>query len=316
MSDPSISVVVPVYNAQRTLANCLEALLAQDYPDHLVQIIAVDNNSTDRSAQIARSYPLTFLERKDKQSSYAARNLGLQNATGDIVLFTDSDCVARPDWISKFLTVFDDPDVVGAGGRIDDAAPTNEVERFYCEVQPLRNGQKLAPDHYVSLVTANAAYRRTTLSEVGGFDERFETGGDISLSWRVQELGLGRICIVPNAVVVHHHRNTLNGMYRQFRRHGYGSMLLTRLHRDDPRYPQHANWQVTTMLSQLRALMTYMVSLGYRNTIGVFQRRSGYERRKPIYWFVAELGALNGRFRALRHTRCLRHDPPSTGGLV
>lgn len=304
-----ISIVVPVHNGGSTIRSCIEALVAQRDLADWVEIIIVDNNSTDNTVEIVRDYPVTLLHRTDTQSSYAARNLGIQHAIGELVLFTDADCIPAPDWASVMVACFAREEVVGVGGHIEDAQPTNDIERLIAEVQPLRNAVRLEGIYYRSVVTANAAFRRRVLTAVRGFDERMFTGGDIDLSWRIQKQGLGEVVFAPAAVVFHKHRSSLRGMYRQFHRYGYCSGMMTALHRTEPEYPQTANWQARTALAQVRALLTYVGSLAYRNTVGWFQRRSAYERKKPALLFVAELGALAGRFRAFLDTRLFTQPP-------
>lgn len=305
----TVTVIVPVYNGAETVRGCIESLLSQEYPADRFQIIVVDNDSDDDTARIVQQYPVTLLHERDRQSSYAARNRGLQHATGEIVAFTDADCLPERDWVSYLAAAFAAPEVAGAGGHIQDAAPGNDVERFVAEVQPLRNFQRLGEGHHLSLVTANAAYRRTTLEAVDGFDERMQTGGDLDLSWRVQQQGLGEIVYVPQAIVQHRHRNTQKGMYDQFRRYGYCSATMTALHAEDQTYPQTARWQRRQVLKQVRALFTYLASLLYRNTAGLVTGRPRYERIKPFYWLVVESAALHGRLNGMWETRCFRQMP-------
>jgi GT2 family glycosyltransferase len=173
----------------------------------------------------------------------------------------------------------------------------------------LRNDQRLDESHYAAIVTANAAYRKSVLELVGGFDDRMRTGGDIDLAWRVQRQKLGDVVYVPEAVVLHQHRSTLDGMHHQFRRYGYCSAMMTALHHGDAAYPQPPAWQARQVEKQIRALLTYLLSLLYRNTVGLVQRRSPYERHQPFYWLVAESGALRGRLAGMLETRLFHRLP-------
>jgi cellulose synthase/poly-beta-1,6-N-acetylglucosamine synthase-like glycosyltransferase len=313
-SVPPVSVVVPAYDASRTIQDCLGALLEQEFPSESLEIIVVDNNSSDDTSDIVRQYPVTLLYERDVQSSYAARNLGISHAQGEIVAFTDADCVPDSHWVGQLVAAFSRPSIVGVGGQILDAETANNVERFVAEVQPLRNAQRLDGSYHVSVVTANAAFRRSVLETLGGFDRRMRTGGDLDLSWRIQRESLGEIAYAPNAIVLHRYRSTLRGMYRQFRRYGYCSAMMTALHLDDEAYPQKPGWQQRQALRQVRALLTYTASLLYCNTVGLVLGRPPYERKKPGYWLVAEGGNLAGRLAGMWETRLFRHPPQAFRG--
>src|SRR5579862_2632146 len=103
------SVVVPFYNAERTIEKCIHALMAQSYPADRYEILMVDNNSTDTSANIVRSYPAVHYLKEGKQGSYAARNNGIAAAKGTVVAFTDPDCVPREDWLEQIMRAMQVP---------------------------------------------------------------------------------------------------------------------------------------------------------------------------------------------------------------
>lgn len=224
-----VTVIVPVLNAEGTIAKCIRALLAQDYPQSRLQIIIADNGSTDGTQAIIRSYPVTTVI-EPKAGSYNARNLALLLAIGDIIAFTDSDCVPEPDWLSCLIRGFDDPLVAGCGGKIEDFIGTGWVQS-YSNLHVLRQDQSLAestkPHPYI--IGANMAYRKKVFSEIGPFDGRFISGGDTDMSWRVQQAGY-QVRYVPEAVVHHFHRATVAGLYRQYFRYGIGRHCLTCKH--------------------------------------------------------------------------------------
>ena len=103
---PFVSVVVPVRNGERTIAACLESLLAQDYPKDKVEIIVVDNDSADHTAEIIQRYPVTYLLEREVRNPGGVRNRGMREVRGDIVAFTDGDCVAVQDWLQRGVAAF------------------------------------------------------------------------------------------------------------------------------------------------------------------------------------------------------------------
>jgi glycosyltransferase involved in cell wall biosynthesis len=106
-----ISVVVPVYNADMYIEQCIQALLSQNYPDHQYEIIMVDNNSKDKSGEIIKQHPQIQYYKEEKQGSYAARNTGILNAKGDIIAFTDADCAPSVDWLLNIEAAMSHPEI-------------------------------------------------------------------------------------------------------------------------------------------------------------------------------------------------------------
>ena len=95
----SISVIVPFYNSQRYIEKCIQALLAQTYPSRQYEVIMVDNNSADASSAMVRKYPRIRLLSEPKQGAYVARNRGVAASSGELIAFTDPDCVPSRDWL-------------------------------------------------------------------------------------------------------------------------------------------------------------------------------------------------------------------------
>ena len=96
---PFVSVIVPVYNDGQRIGKCIEALLIQTYPQAHFEIIIVDNGSNDNTRSVIEEHPVKLLVEDRIQSSYAARNKGIKNAKGEVIAFTDADCIPAPDWI-------------------------------------------------------------------------------------------------------------------------------------------------------------------------------------------------------------------------
>lgn len=171
---PEISVIVPFYNMERYIRDCIRGLLAQNYPDDAYEIIMVDNNSTDASPAIVKQQPRITLLTEQKQGAYAARNRGLAAARGSIIAFTDPDCVPDPHWLRQIATAFAlTEDVAVVLGHCHMAQETyflSLVEAY--EHQKLQfvftSGRKNLYFGY----TNNMAVRREAFSRVGPFVER------------------------------------------------------------------------------------------------------------------------------------------------
>jgi glycosyltransferase involved in cell wall biosynthesis len=115
---------------------CIESLLAQTYTKHLTEIIVVDNGSTDTTPSVVARYSVTLLFEKDVLTSYAARNRGIAHATGEIIAFTDADCVASLDWLVQIIAPLEDQTVGILLGIVNDASPASLTEEFVARVRP------------------------------------------------------------------------------------------------------------------------------------------------------------------------------------
>jgi cellulose synthase/poly-beta-1,6-N-acetylglucosamine synthase-like glycosyltransferase len=227
-----VSIVVPVYNGERTIEECIKSLLDLEYPKEKYEIIVVDNNSTDNSIEIAKKYPVRLLY-EGKQSSYAARNLGIKNTKGEIVAFTDADCIADKGWLKQLVKNFEEKTTAGVGGEILAYPPENIIERYSVKSNILSQKSffefKLANLKMPFIATANAAYKKGILNVIGLFDDSFTSGGDVDLSWRITFKDY-RIVYEPKAIIYHRHRTTLYGLFRQFFRYGEGQPKLFKKH--------------------------------------------------------------------------------------
>ncbi|PYO71704.1 MAG: glycosyl transferase, partial [Gemmatimonadetes bacterium] len=110
---PRVSVVVCSYNGARTIGDCLDGLARLDYPDY--EVIVVDDGSTDRAAVIARRYPVVVIQTHN-QGLALARNVGLKEATGEIVAYIDDDARPDPQWLRYLAATFMSTAHAGVGG--------------------------------------------------------------------------------------------------------------------------------------------------------------------------------------------------------
>ncbi|HVM97217.1 MAG TPA: glycosyltransferase [Candidatus Acidoferrales bacterium] len=222
---PFVSVVVPVCNDERYVEPCLAALLSQTYPHERFEILVVDNRSHDGSAARIRAHAVRYLQENGIQSAYAARNRGIGVSRGDILAFTDVDCVAGPDWLSLGVGPFADATVGSVGGAIGSAAPHTWVQRHLARQHFLSQHATFTRYILPYAQTANVFYRRAVFEEVGCFEPRWKSGADADLAWRMQLLTSFKLVRSP-AIVFHRHRSTLWSMLRQRFHHGMGSAAL------------------------------------------------------------------------------------------
>jgi cellulose synthase/poly-beta-1,6-N-acetylglucosamine synthase-like glycosyltransferase len=199
------SVIVPVYNAARTLGACLAALARQTVAPDDYEIIVVDDGSTDGSALIAARYAVTLV-RRPHSGAAAARNEGARRARGQILLFTDADCEPLADWLERMVAPFADTEVAGVKGAYR-TRQSSLVARF-AQAEYEEKYRRLARMDGIDFVdTYAAAYRRDLFWACGGFDPRFVLDEDQELSFRLARAG-HKLVFAPDALVYHHHPDT------------------------------------------------------------------------------------------------------------
>jgi glycosyltransferase involved in cell wall biosynthesis len=183
-----ISVVVPFYNSQRHIESCIQALLAQAYPADLYEIIMIDNNSTDRSAAIVRKYSRINLVSEPKQGAYAARNRGIIASKGEIIAFTDPDCVPSSDWLKQIDLSMQDSAariVVGTNESAIEAPMLRMLEDYENEKRSFIFSSRIKTIYYG--YTNNMAVQKSLFSELGVFTE-IRRGADVILVRRCVDL--------------------------------------------------------------------------------------------------------------------------------
>jgi GT2 family glycosyltransferase len=227
---PRVSVVVCAYNAADTIGECLAALESLNYPDY--EVIVVDDGSTDRTADIARRYRSVRLVNIANCGLAAARNVGLEHATGRIVAYTDADTRVDRDWLVHLVRPFFNANVHAAGGPA--VVPADDPWFAQCVARaPGAPTHVLLDDRIAEHVPGcNCAFRRDALSAIGGFNPVFiRAGDDVDVCWRIQQRG-GDIGFAPAALVWHRHRATTRAYWRQQVGYGEGETWLMREHPD------------------------------------------------------------------------------------
>jgi len=205
-----VSVIVPVFEDVERLRQCVARLAAQDYPGLLEFIIVDNNSSTDLSQAIPATDERFQLIREEKRGSYAARNAGLKQATGEVVAFTDADCLPHQNWIRSAVAVLQNgSDVDAVGGAINliyraGKLPTTGPE-LYESIHGFDQRQFVESFHFAA--TANLVTTSSTLKSVGPFNDDLQSGGDDDWGRRLRERG-GRLVYSDDAVVDHPSRPT------------------------------------------------------------------------------------------------------------
>lgn len=272
MYQPFVSVIVPAYNAAKTIAPCIESIVNQSYCKDRYEIIVVDNNSTDSTAEIIKSFPVRYVLENIQQSPAAARNAGIRHAHGEILAFTDSDCVADTHWLTNAITLFKNDAIAGVGGSIRPLTIQTTIEKYqarnHCWDQSLNYSPEKIAAKTARMITGNVFYRKCVFDTFGGFDCALFSGEDADLGFKVQRMKGFTIAYCDSAIIFHRNSDTLSKLWEQHFRYGYYRQILQSKH--NPSYVEKwcrngyirpIYWFTLRTLSQLCRVIYYMIRL-------------------------------------------------------
>jgi glycosyltransferase involved in cell wall biosynthesis len=221
-ASPSITVVIPAYNEEDGIAACLESVLTANYSD--LEIIVVDDKSSDKTAQIASRYPVKVIRRETRGERCITRNDGIRAAQGKFVAFVDADCTVKDDWLSVLISDFVDETIAGVGGVI--LTQKKGLLASYRNYAARENyGDKSGPSETLDLPGGNGCYRTAILRQVGGFDPAFGMHETFELGLRIRKKGYALIGD-PRSVVWHGHEDSLSKWFQAEHRTGYSAVSL------------------------------------------------------------------------------------------
>jgi cellulose synthase/poly-beta-1,6-N-acetylglucosamine synthase-like glycosyltransferase len=185
---PKVSVIVCSYNGAKTLHRCLESLKRLDYPDY--EVILVDDGSNDNTQEIAARHPWIVNVRQENSGLSVARNVGAQSATGELLAYTDSDCMADPDWLYFMVGTLLSGNYAGVGGPNISPPAENWIQACVAAAPGGPNHVLLTDLVAEHIPGCNMAFYKWTSERVGGFDPEYrKAGDDVDLCWRLQQEG-------------------------------------------------------------------------------------------------------------------------------
>lgn len=201
---PLVSVIIPVYNRDRYLSEAIDSVFAQNYP--AIELIIVDDGSTDRSAKIAQRYlPNLRYHYQPNGGIGAARNMGIALSTGEFLAFLDSDDLWMPEKLSLQMLAFEtDPELDAVFGYVKQFFSPEVDEQFrqriHCSEEPV-----------AGFLSSMMLIRRFTLLQVGLFNTELKTGIDIDWYMRAMEQNL-RMTLLPDVICLRRIHETNNGL--------------------------------------------------------------------------------------------------------
>lgn len=244
-----ISVIVPVRNEAKFIERTLNQLLSQDYDPQRYEVLVVDGESTDGTCDIVEKFVARYanvrLFSNPRRLSSAARNIGVREARGDVLVVVDGHCeLTSKRYFSNLADAFQrsGADCIGRPQPLDVIGAT-ALQRAIAAARSSWLGHH--PDSHIysdraGFVPAKSvavAYRRSVFERVGLFDESFDACEDVELNHRIDRAGL-RCYFAPEVAVRYAPRDSLRGLFRQLFRYGRGRARLLRKH------PETFSWGI------------------------------------------------------------------------
>ncbi|MFC1945253.1 glycosyltransferase [Chloroflexota bacterium] len=224
---PFVSVVIPAYNAAATISDAIEAVMAQDYPDNRLEVIVVDDGSTDQTREIVRQYPVRLVHFDRNMGPSAARNAGAGQASGEIFAATDADDKVDRGWLTNIVSGYEKPDIGAVVGSSHASYDTGDwQQRVIAELgiclRSGKNVEKLYSRHgYMDKnksAGSNLSFRKSVFEQIGGYDASLWVGEEQDILWRVERAGYG-VAFEPDAIVYVQPRQQLSDYFRQVYHH-------------------------------------------------------------------------------------------------
>lgn len=228
-----LSIIIPVYNDRQGLQDTLASLLAQNLPDSEYEIIIADNGSRDGTWELSCEYQgrapklVRAVREAQIQSSYAARNRGIESALGEVLCFIDADMIAPPDYLRLVKERFKTSDVEYLACNVELIEDRRTLASLYNCVTGFPVERYLERGHYAP--TCCLCVRREVFDQIGFFDERLESGGDMEFGQRAYDRGLKQE-FAPEVVLKHPPRRLFRSLLNKERRIGRGHAQLSYLH--------------------------------------------------------------------------------------
>ena len=235
MSAPAISVVIPSWNRHEQLLDCLRALDRQTLPGDAFEVIVVDDGSSpaldEAVCRLACGRPLRLIHQENGGPA-AARNRGLEAATGAALAFTDDDCLPEPHWLESMLAAWRaTPDALIGGSTYNGLRDDVWAETSQLILDMVYEHFNADPDRAYFFASNNMLCGREACLAGGGFDPTFRIASedrDLCDRWRAARRPLRW---VPDARIEHRHRQTWLGFLRMHYRYGRGACAYWRTRR-------------------------------------------------------------------------------------
>ncbi|MFX0096383.1 MAG: glycosyltransferase [Candidatus Hodarchaeota archaeon] len=234
-SFPFVTVAVCTLGKAKTLEDTIKSLLSQSYPSDKYEIIVVVDEST-RAYNRLKKYPIRLLFRKKIGGLSSARNLCVKHANGEIIAFTDDDCIADRFWLEELVKVFVSDDKTKGVGGIVRSLHSDAISKGITLLELVGvawlHKEEISDMRRKRIAGINSAFQKSTVESIGGWDEKIAYGADdVDISHRLIKEG-HKLKLTPKAVVYHNHRSSLREVFWWSHNLGMGYSYYIKKHKN------------------------------------------------------------------------------------
>lgn len=260
-TNPQISIIVPTFNGNESILKTLQSLRLQTIDHDNYEIIIVDDGSTNDNANVIKKFisknkrlKITFIELSKNTGPSMTRNIGVMYSSGNLLCFTDDDCIVPEDWLSNFIDILGkNPEVAAAGGwyyTYDNARETIYDKYLYYKSLPnaAQNTKSMRIRGNACGNTANLCVRKEAFAAVGGFNPFFRFPGFDDWEFKIR-LHLYNFSLLNNdKMVIHLKRHTFNSFIKMSIFRGWGRHCVYSIYNIDPNYYKVTFWNTLKII--------------------------------------------------------------------
>lgn len=259
---PTVTVIMPVRNEEAYISRSLGSVLAQDYPAERLEILVVDGMSDDGTRDYVRkemaSRPRLRLIDNPARIVPPGLNLGIRQATGEIIVRVDGHCEIAPDYVSRCVEHLLNDGVDAVGGPIETIGETDEAQAIALAMSSWfgvgGSAFRTIKDRPMLVETvAFPAYTRETLQRLGPFDEEMVRNQDDEYNYRLLKAG-GKVLLSPDITSRYYSRSSLRSLWRQYYQYGYWKVRVMQKHPRQMRWRQFVPAALVATLALAAAL--------------------------------------------------------------
>ncbi len=281
-----ISIIIPSYNAEKTIRGCLDSLQRQSFAGEK-EIILVDSSQDNTAAIVSAEYPhIQLIRRLTKTDPGTARNMGVEHAKGEVIAFIDADCTAEINWLESITSALDNSKCSAVGGAICCGNKDNDRvgwAGYIAEFREFLPGAKKKITRHVP--TCNAAYRREVFETCGLFQGDYYPQEDLLFNMRLSQGG-GTVLFDPSIRVFHLHRSHV----REFFVHQFRIGAVT------PRVMKEASLPgafISRNPAAALCVVPFLPAVKFLRTLAVFLlRATNTVLFRPFSWALFAMGLL------------------------
>lgn len=300
---PLISIVIPVRNRPLDIDDCLKSIEKLDYPQEKIEIIVVDDASTDHTVNVIRSHGVKPVCNIFPLGPGACRNLGVNKASGEIIAFLDSDCTVSSNWLQEIVPYFSLIGISAVGGFVAGFYKSSLVDRYEDSCSSLNMGLRIIYNNNAEngfyVPSCNLFVRREVFQEVKGFNPSMRVGEDVDLCWRLRDQGYN-LLYTPFGTVHHKHRNKLLGMLTRRFEYGTSEADLYAHHLSKKKVLACSFNQTLSFLVIISAILT--MSFIPLLLEGIILGADFYQKKRILFIFSDVFSSTNVFLSVLRST--------------